>query len=384
MNENHNVRVAWIIPSLERGNYWQPVFKEFTDKFNQTIIYTGVWERFLPGFEGTFQVQQIGNAQFVATRQGMGYSYGFSYLSPQIILALLKFQPHVIFVSGFSLWTLLVLLFKPWGKWRVIIVYDGSSPTIDYSNSKLRLLLRRTMVRFTDALITNSSGGKTYLTKILKAQEDCVLARPYQVPDVKTILGDQGQISAINSGFEHPVFLFVGKVIHQKGVKFLLEACSILQQQGYQKYTLLIIGDGEQRETLEAFTQNQGLSDRIRWLGWLSYDTLGTYFTGADVFVFPSLEDIWGMVVLEAMAFGKPILCSKWAGASELVVDGENGYIFEPQEPEKLAELMRRFIDEPNLIFSMGRNSQQLISHHTPEAAANFLAEMTDFVLNNA
>jgi len=87
--------------------------------------------------------------------------------------------------------------------------------------------------------------------------------------------------------------------------------------------------------------------------------------------------------LLEAMVLGKPILCSKWAGAAELVIDGENGYCFDPYEPAKLAELMRRFIDEPDLAASMGHKSEQLMTQYTPEAAAKFLSEVTSFVLKH-
>jgi len=383
VNTSDNIRIAWLLPSMERGNYWQPVLKEFIKSFKKTTVYTGLWEGFIPGFEGAFPVEVVGNTRFIKTSSGSGYDPGFSYVSPKIVNHLLKFKPHVIFISGFSLWTLLVVLFKPWGKWRVVIVYDGSSPTIDFRNSRPRLTFRSTMVRFTDALITNSGEAKTYLTKILGAEDRCVFARPYQVPDVKTLLGHQEETSETEPELQRPVFLFVGKVIPRKGLQFLLEACAILQQQGYQRYTLLIVGDGEQREELEVFSQNNGLTDCVQWAGWGNYDRLGAYFRKADVFVFPTLEDIWGVVLLEAMAFGKAILCSKWAGSSELVVEGENGYIFDPYNPEGLAEMMRRFIDTPELTVSMGHKSQQLIAQHNPEAAAKFLAEVTSFALSN-
>jgi hypothetical protein len=56
VNNRDNVRIAWLLPSRERENYWQPVLKEFTKKFKQTLIYTGLWEGFVPGWEGAFLV----------------------------------------------------------------------------------------------------------------------------------------------------------------------------------------------------------------------------------------------------------------------------------------------------------------------------------------
>ena len=117
----------------------------------------------------------------------------------------------------------------------------------------------------------------------------------------------------------------------------------------------------------------------MEWIGWVDYGKSGMYFLNADVFVLPTLEDTWGMVVLESMAFGKPVLCSKWAGASEMVVHGENGYLFDPNQPEEIAKLMCHFIDHPDLIATMGEKSKQAIAPYTPEAAAEFLKEVVLF-----
>ena len=180
-----------------------------------------------------------------------------------------------------------------------------------------------------------------------------------------------------------PVFLFIGQLIPRKGLQFLLEACIILKTKGYHNFTLLVVGDGAEREELEVFSKNHGLEDCVKWAGWVGYGSLGSYFHNADVFVLPTLEDTWGMVVLESMTFGKPVLCSKFAGASEMVLEGENGYLFDPHNPEELAKVMCRFIEEPNLIAAMGKKSQQLMSQHTPQAAAQFFVEVISSVRRN-
>jgi glycosyltransferase involved in cell wall biosynthesis len=107
---------------------------------------------------------------------------------------------------------------------------------------------------------------------------------------------------------------------------------------------------------------------------------LGTYFRNADVFVLPTLEDTWGVVVLEAMILGKPVLCSKGAGAVEMVIDGENGYRFAANDAKELAAIMSRFINDPTLVNVMGQKSQQLIAQHTPTIAATFLAKVASCV----
>jgi len=303
-------------------------------------------------------------------------------LSPGIIGHLIQFKPHVILAQAYSLWTLLALLLKPWGKWRFIIIYDGSSPNSDFRDSTIRSLFRRVMSRYADAFVANSHGAQEYLIEGVGAKPDMVFTKTYLVPDATTLQQSlESNDQAVDEHLKRPIFLYVGRITPRKGIKPLLEACSILQSQGYQDYSLLVVGNGEQREELEAFIQEHKLEERVTWVGWVEYGRLGKYFRQADVFVFPTLEDIWGMVALEAMIFGKPLLCSKWAGAAELVIEGQNGYIFDPFQPQELAIAMRRFLEQPELIDAMGAQSQQLIGSKNPSSAAQSFVDVISLVL---
>ena len=381
-NSNPNLRIAWLLPSA--FFYWQPAISKLAQIFPQTTVFTGLWQGFAPGFENSFAVEVLERKVIQLTRTSTGYGNNFTYLPLNIVSRLIRFKPHLIFTSSFGVWTMLALLLKPLAKWRVVIAYEGSSPSVDYRGSAPRLALRRAMVKAADALITNSKAGKAYLIDILKAKESNVFHQPYEVPATTALVGCTKEDKQSNlHQLQRPVFLFVGGIIPRKGLHLLLEACVVLQKQGYRNYTLLVVGDGAQRQELEAFSQTHELADCVKWAGRVNYGNLGAYFNSADVFVLPTLEDTWGVVVLEAMALGKPVLCSKWAGAAEMVIEGENGYLFEPQQPEELAKVMRRFIEQPNLSKSMGDKSQQLMAQHTPEVAAQFLAKVTSFAVSN-
>jgi glycosyltransferase involved in cell wall biosynthesis len=375
--------VAWLLPSLERGLYWHPVFKEFSRIFPKTIIFTGIWPGFAPGYENAFTVKVLRKTKIIeTTRVTAGTSRALIIASLGIIYHLLSFKPQVIFTSAFSIWTALALVLKPLRKWWVIISYDGCSPNVDCRDSRLRLFFRRMMAGLADGFITNNRSGKSYLMEVLRAEDKSVFVTPYQIPTPEMLLRGQDQCFAGVGELRRPVFLFVGAIRPAKGVHLLLEAFRLLQSRGYSRCSLLIVGDGPQRGKLEGLVTRYGLEDLVRWAGWVEYEHIGAYFQTADVFTFPTLEDVWGMVVLEAMAFGKPILCSKWAGAAELVVDGENGYVFDPNQPEELAELMRRFIDDSNLVRVLGVRSKQIIAAHTPQTAAKRLARITTVLLD--
>ncbi|MEG3900569.1 glycosyltransferase family 4 protein [Microcoleus sp. B4-C5] len=385
MVDRNELRIAWLVPEVELGAYWQPVLREFTKIFKNTVFYTGrVWSGFDPTLPGASAIQLVGETKFVETEKiETGYDRGFIVVSPSIIGYLLKFRPHVVFPQAFSLWTVIVAFLKPLLRWKVAIIYDGSSPNTDFRDSSFRTFVRRILVQFADAFVANSNAGKKYLMEVLNVPEDKIFTRTYLVPDAGALLKRLDQTQPQNLQLKRPIFLYVGRITARKGIKTLLEACAILKNQGYVDYSLLIIGKGDQREELEAFIKQCDFEEQVTWAGWVEYGNLGAYFQQADIFVFPTFEDVWGMVVPEAMVFGKPVLCSNGAASCELIMSGENGYIFDPSSAKELAEKMQFFLDAPNLIESMGERSRQIISQKTPETAAKAYVEVTSFLMEN-
>ena len=118
MVDKNAVRIAWLVPSAEFGAYWPPILHELKKLILNTIFYTGrLWPRYDPEDPGTEVVEVVGDTQFITTQKiEMGYSRGYIKATPGIIFPLLKFKPQVIFASGFSIWTLVAIIFKPIGK----------------------------------------------------------------------------------------------------------------------------------------------------------------------------------------------------------------------------------------------------------------------------
>jgi glycosyltransferase involved in cell wall biosynthesis len=379
-----NLRVVWLLPVA--WFYWQPSLSEFTRLFPKTTIFTALFPGFGKDLEGKIQIEVVGKFKVIEiSRNNESYGDNFTNLSLSIIFHLIRIKPQIIFSSSFGVWTIVALLLKPLFRWRVIIAYEGSSPGVDYRNSILRLSIRRFMIWMADAYISNSQAGKAYLTDVLNAKKDRTFVTPYEIPDERTLPSNTDRkledAELDISCLQHPVFLFVGHIIPRKGLFLLLQACTLLQAKGYSHYTVLAVGDGAQRSELESFCHEHSLENRIHWAGRVAYDQIRHYFQSSDIFVFPTLEDTWGVVTLEAMLLGKPILCSSGAGTAEMVLHGENGYIFAPNEPKQLAELMQTFLDNPEIIRSMGERSKQIMAQYTPVAAAQCLAEVAELVM---
>ncbi|MBE9116911.1 glycosyltransferase family 4 protein [Lusitaniella coriacea LEGE 07157] len=377
-----DIRIAWLVPSVELGAYWQPVLREFTQVYPNTLFYTGqVWPGFDPEQPGCSAIEIVGETKFVETQKvETGYGRGFIVVSPSIIGRLLKFKPDIVFPQAFSLWTVFAVLLKPIFGWKLAIIYDGSSPNTDFRDSGFRTVARKWLAKFADAFVSNSEAGKQYLMEALGVPESKIMKRVYLVPDAKALQRRLENTEDIELQLKRPTFLYVGRITQRKGIKTLLGACAVLKERGIENFNLLIVGKGDQREELEAFIRENGFEEQVIWAGWVEYGKLGLYFQQADVFVFPTYEDVWGMVVPEAMIFGKPILCSKGAAAAELIEEGQNGYLFDPHNPEDLAEQMLRLIDDPSLIESMGARSREIIAQTTPETAARSFVEATEAI----
>jgi glycosyltransferase involved in cell wall biosynthesis len=382
-----DIKIAWLLPTA--WFYWQPSLGELIQYFPNTKIFTGLFPGFAKGFENVLDIEVVGQRKVIpVTQSKTSYGDSFTYLSPKIIPKLLAYNPKVIFSCSFGIWTIFALLLKPIGGWKVVIAYDGSSPGVDYRNSPLRLAVRRAMSWAADACITNSLGGQKYLTEILKMSKEKAIVLPYLVPDERSLAKTSENLDFVDSkktlrfkDLSRPTFLFVGSITPRKGVRSLLDACVLLKERGVEKFSVLIAGDGAQREELQALTQQHQLEDCIVWVGRVNYNDISTYFHHADVFVLPTLEDTWGMVVLEAMLLGKVVLCSTGAGAAELVREGENGYCFAPNDPEALAAAMQRLITDPSQIAAMGERSKAIMADYSPQQAGEFLRHVAVVVM---
>ena len=135
-----------------------------------------------------------------------------------------------------------------------------------------------------------------------------------------------------------------------------------------RKYYLYIIG-GNGSEYLELVREYD--LDNIEFVEFLNKDKLREYYLAADLFVLPTREDIWGLVINEAMACGLPIITTTNCIAGlELVVDDENGYLVEVEDDEALAERIQRILSNNDLKDSMSINSLKRIKDYTIEEMA--------------
>lgn len=152
---------------------------------------------------------------------------------------------------------------------------------------------------------------------------------------------------------EQPLFISVGQFIHRKGFDLLLDAWSKTDQDAQ----LYIIGGGPLKEEYLNYIKEKKLKN-VHIIDFLTPDVLERYYLSADVYLMPTREDIWGLVINEAMAYALPIITSKNCTAgNELVEDDVNGYLYEVNDTAKLAEYIKKLANDPNLRAKFAKNT---------------------------
>lgn len=155
------------------------------------------------------------------------------------------------------------------------------------------------------------------------------------------------------------VILFVGaldRAHHFKGAGYLLRVFSRIER---RNVLLMLIGDGDLRQPLIAQADNLGVSGRTHFMGAVPNERLPLYYGAADVVVLPSFPpESFGIVLIEAMACGKPVVAHDIPGVRSVVSDGEDGFLACPGDADDLAEKIRTLLDDPSLCREMGRRGR--------------------------
>ena len=293
---------------------------------------------------------------------------------PGLLRAVLDAKPEVIIAEGFFQWTPAALWLRIREGVRLVIAYERTMHTERHAG-KARTLYRKLVTKFTDAMCCNGSLAKEYCTNVLGFPTERIVTGA-MAADTDAISRASARIRGENLvtiekalNLIRPVFLYVGRLIRLKGLRELLLAWKqykVMSGVG----SLLLVGDGPERVELESIIRDQGIVN-VTFAGRIEQKDIVPYYALGDVLVMPTLEDNWSLVVPEAMACSKPILCSRYNGCwPELVREEVNGYVFDPLDAGTLATLFQACSDNPTRLAEMGNASYEIVKAFTPQKAA--------------
>jgi glycosyltransferase involved in cell wall biosynthesis len=173
---------------------------------------------------------------------------------------------------------------------------------------------------------------------------------------------------APNTRSGHPLFAYVGRLKRYKGVDLILQAFATLNR---ADSSLAIAGAGDYREHLEQLATALGISDRVRFLGFISAEEKRDLLRKSWASVFASPKEGWGLTNLEAQASGTPVIASDSPGLRESLIPGDTGILVAHGDTIALAAAMRRFADDPNLVETMGAAGRRFAGRFTWDRSAD-------------
>ena len=192
---------------------------------------------------------------------------------------------------------------------------------------------------------------------------DAVVANSNGLRDLAMLSTPELPIAVIPNGVELPAdkfeqprsavprLLTMGRLTSQKGIDVLFRAMTRLRD---LDFVLDIAGDGPDRALLEAMARELGIADRVNFLGWVPRDRIAETFANASVFVLASRIEGMPNVVLEAMAYARPVICTRVFGATDLVDHGVTGMLVDIENEMQLADALRNMLGDRDLRARMG------------------------------
>lgn len=230
----------------------------------------------------------------------------------------------------------------------------------------------RRVLQIADRIIAATPAERAQLQFLYHASDSKITVIPpgvdtsrfYPIPkeEAREIIGIPGND-------DDRLLLFVGRIEPLKGLDTLIHAIALMREQGVQcrvpHYLAVVGGDphasgenlSDEMARLQALREELGLNELVLFLGKRAQDTLPYYYSAADVLIMPSHYESFGMVALEAMACGTPVVASQVGGLAFLVQDGQTGFVVPDGDPSPLSERLTLLLTDSNLRQKLGQQA---------------------------
>lgn len=217
---------------------------------------------------------------------------------------------------------------------------------------KLQARAERRSARHADLVLTTSEYSANRIAHFYGVARDRISV----VPPAFDVINWQSEFTSAvrnDAGVSHPTVLCVARMYRRKNIRSLIGAARLVVDTG-QRLAVRIVGDGPERRELERVTHALELTDVVTFTGQVPHRRLVAEFATCDVFCLPSLQEGFGIVYLEAMASGKPVVALHASSTPELIEHGVNGLLAEPHDEADLAGKLRTLLDDAALQTAMG------------------------------
>lgn len=251
------------------------------------------------------------------------------------------------------------------------IPYTITLPGSDIFIAKKNIIFTKMAVLAANNAIMVSADSPKFLDELIslgaKIKNGSIIPYPVDTEKMKPEKKEAEKLKKnLKMRGKNLILLGVGRLVHKKGFSFLIQSFSTIVKK-YPSSFLIIIGDGDLRQKLEALSKEFGISNNIVFTGYIDRNNILAYYNLADIFVMPSIKDKDGnmddqpVALIEAMACGKPIIATNFPGIKLTVDDGKSGILIPEKNVEILTTALEKLILSKNMRENMGKESRKII-----------------------
>lgn len=215
---------------------------------------------------------------------------------------------------------------------KLIISVHGSD--ISLIKHPFFKFIGKQILRMADTCTVNSAATKNSVLSVVKLSKEPIII-PMGVD--LNIFQPFKNVEVNNNYVKKPCIMTVGRLDKKKGINYLIDAMPKVIHK-FPDVKLVIVGEGPEKDNLINQIKMLSLEGNIYMAGAVQNKELPKYYNRADLFVLPSLEEGLGVVLLEAMACGTPVIGSDVGGIPDVIIDGKNGFLFKPRDSGDITE----------------------------------------------
>ncbi len=322
-------------------------------------------------FEGA---PPIGRFVELGRPTGARHPMSFKLVSPRLLAKFARATEDVAIFYELGLVGIYAALSKLIRRRGLISLVEGDYRHLGRTGTAgAKVALRRLAARSVDLFIANNPLAEDYLVQTLKVPRWRIVTG-WWLAGLPTDLPSRLPDGVPPAPEGTPLFVCAGRLIPPKGIDLLIEAVAIHRRET-GPCTVWIIGDGPERERLAEVARLCHVEDSVVFLGTVDPGALKGALESCDALVFPTLQDLVGRVVVEALAVGVPVVLSPMTGAAGTVVrDGVNGLVVDPRDPRELAGALARLSD-PATRLALRAGARRSSSVLAPDAAAALILD---------
>lgn len=372
------MKILWISPWF--GNYRIPVY-EYLNKLSKGNFYiicseentSDLVREKLKASLGEHAIIMSGEKRTTMGNEESDFANSALVIKrqPGLYKKVKEVKPDVVITEGFGGWAPAGIRYAVLHRKKLCMFYERTA-YVERNSPQWRSWYRRIVGMPVDHFLINGTLTEQYLNEGLHFKhtpkvKGCMCADSFGLAEaVKTVTDADKQVLSKELNLKGGLtYLFVGQMVERKGIEQLLDAWTAHIEK-HPDDNLIVIGKGI---LLDKMKEQYDSCSSVHILGAVNYDLLYRYYALCDVFIMPTLEDNWCLVIPEAMACGKPVASSIYNGGHyELVQNGVNGYNFDSLKKEEILDTLDKFHGAD--LEAMGKKSVEIESNFTPDKAA--------------